>query len=65
MIGRGASGTVISSKWFRRTAAFKFVEIGAQKFQQTKKDGLKTLDEKLPEMISINSKKVSFYGHYR
>ena len=49
----------------QKEGRLKFVEIGAQKFQQTKKDGLKTLDEKLPEMISINSKKVSFYGHYR
>ena len=69
VIGQGAAGTVVSGEWFGKPAAFKFVEIGAQKEQKTIKDSLKTLDEKLSEMISIQSavgsKIVSFYGHYR
>ena len=69
MIGQGASGTVLSGRWFGKKAAFKFVEVGAQKFQYDNEDNLKTLNEKLSEMISIQStagsKIVSFYGHYR
>ena len=69
VIGQGAAGTVVSGEWFGKQAAFKFVEIGAQKFQKEVSDSLKTLDEKLSEMISIQStvgsKIVSFYGHYR
>ena len=69
LIGQGATGTVISGEWFGRKAAFKFVEIGKQKEQILAKDSLKTLDNKLSEMISlqstIGSKIVNFYGHYR
>ena len=69
VIGQGASGTVISGEWFGKKAAFKFVEIGTQKFQEEVADGLKTLNEKLTEMLSIQAivgtKIVSFNGHYR
>ena len=69
VIGQGAAGRVISGEWFGKKAAFKFVEIGTQEFQEHIKDGLKTLNEKLTEMLSIQetvgSKIVSFYGHYR
>ena len=69
MIGQGASGTVISGEWFGKKAAFKFVEIGVQKLDEYVVEALKKLDEKLSEMISIQStvgsKIVSFYGHYR
>ena len=69
VIGCGAAGTVVSGDWFGKKAAFKFVEIGDQKYQEDVTDNLKTLDEKLSEMISIQStvgsKIVSFYGHYR
>ena len=69
VIGQGASGTVLRGEWFRKKAAFKFVAIGTQEYQQNTKDNLKTLDEKLSEMVSIQSttgsKIVSFYGHYR
>lgn len=69
LIGQGASGTVISGEWFGKRAAFKFVEIGTQKQQDLISDALKSLDDKLSEMISIQStvgsKIVSFYGHYR
>ena len=69
-IGQGASGRVISGQWHGKKAAFKFVEIGEQKFPtQFVKDALKDLDEKLFEMISIQatkgSKIVQFFGHYR
>ena len=68
-IGQGAAGRVISGEWFGQRAAFKFVKIGVQKFQQLASDNLKTLNEKLSEMISsqsiVGSKIVSFYGHYR
>ena len=69
LIGQGATGTVISGEWFGKKAAFKFVEIGNEKSQSYTEDGLKTLDDKLSEMISIQSttgsKIVNFYGHYR
>ena len=69
VIGQGASGTVISGEWFGKKAAFKFVAIGAQKYHEFTNERLKTLNEKLSEMISIQetvgSKIVSFYGHYR
>ena len=69
VIGQGAAGTVISGEWFGKKAAFKFVEIGAQKLDEYVEDAVKKLDEKLSEMISIQStvgsKIVSFYGHYR
>ena len=52
-----------------KKAAFKFVDIGTQKFHEGSTDALKTLDEKLSEITSIQatkgSKIVSFYGHYR
>ena len=69
LIGQGASGTVLRGKWFGKKAAFKFVEIGTQEKQSLIDDALKSLDDKLSEMISIQatqgSKIVSFYGHYR
>ena len=69
VIGQGAAGTVVSGEWFGKKAAFKFVEIGAQKFMKYARDALGALNEKLSEMISIQetvgSKIVSFYGHYR
>ena len=47
----------------------KFVKIGSQTYQTIVRDSLKTLDEKLSEMTSIQStvgsKIVKFYGHYR
>ena len=68
-IGQGASGTVLKGEWYGKKAAFKFVEIGTQHFQKYTPDAIKSLDEKLSEMISISasvgSKVVSFYGHYR
>ena len=69
VIGQGASGTVLSGDWFGKKAAYKFVEIGTQSFQEYSEDALKTLNEKLSEMTSIQaakgSKIVSLYGHYR
>ena len=69
VIGQGASGTVLSGVWFGRKAAFKFVEIGRQKFQEDVRDSLIVLNEKLSEMTSIQStegsKILSFFGHYR
>ena len=68
-IGQGASGRVISGEWYGKKAAFKFVEIVKQKEQKYVDEGLKSLDEKLSEMTSIQatkgSKIVQFYGHYR
>ena len=69
VIGQGASGTVLSGDWFGQKAAFKFVEIGLQQFQSDASEALKTLDEKLTEMTSIQAAKgdkvLPFYGHYR
>ena len=69
VIGQGASGMVLDGEWYGKKAAFKFVEVGTQKFQKFIKDSIKTLDEKLNEMTStsaiVGTKIVSFYGHYR
>ena len=69
VVGQGATGTVISGEWFGEKAAFKFVEIGAQNFVEVTTDSLETLNEKLSEIIfiesTVGSKIVSFYGHYR
>ena len=69
VIGRGAAGTFVCGEWFGKPAAFKFNNIGSLKYPIFIKDCLKTLDEKLSKMISIqsvvSSKFVSFYGHYR
>ena len=69
VIGKGASGKVLSGEWCGKKAAFKFVDIGAQKFRAYVSDSLKILNEKLSEMISIEetkgSKILTFYGHYR
>ena len=69
VIGQGASGKVISGEWLGRKAAFKFVEVGSQKWQDNVFDALESLEEKLSEMTSIEatkgSKIVSFFGHYR
>ena len=69
VVGRGASAVVLNGEWYGKKAAYKFVEIGFQKFQQFADGAIKTLDKKLSEMISISelvgSKIVPFYGHYR
>ena len=69
VVGQGASGIVLNGEWYGKKAAFKFVEIGEQKEQKYAPDAIKSLDEKLSEMISISelegSKIISFYGHYR
>ena len=69
VVGRGASGMVIKGEWYGKKAAFKFVGVGTQSFPKDLRDAIKSLDEKLSEMISISalegSKIVSFYGHYR
>ena len=69
VIGQGASGTVISGQWFGKKAAFKFIEVKSQKWHKLTEDTLKSLNEQLSEMISIQrtagSNIVSFYGHYR
>ena len=68
-IGSGASGTVVRGKWNGKPAAYKFVSIGEQKFQEKTKDALAPLNKKLDEMTSMKSisgsKMVRFFGHYR
>ena len=68
LIGKGASGVVLRGEWFGKRAAFKFSEIRPQE-QHYAKDSFKALNEKLSEIISLQStagsKIVSFYGHYR
>ena len=69
IIGKGASGIVLSGEWFGRKAAFKFVDVGYQKQTKMIADSLRIFNEKLSEMRSIQqtegSKILSFYGHYR
>ena len=68
VVGQGTSGKVISGEWYGKKAAFKFVEVDSQNDQRKLKD-LKTLNEKLSEMSSLEatkcSKIASFFGHYR
>ena len=69
VVGQGASGIVLNGVWYEKKAAFKFVEVGTQTFQDSTEDAIKSLDGKLSEMIAITelmgSKIISFYGHYR
>ena len=69
VIGQGSSGMVIKGEWYGKKAAFKFVEVGNQTFQKYTGDAIKSLEEKLSEMITISAlvgtKIVSFYGHFR
>ena len=71
VLGKGASGTVLSGQWYGKKAAFKFVEIEVKEetaFSLSSKV-LKDLDDELLEMTSMEatqgSKIVSFYGHFR
>ena len=69
VIGRGSTGTVIRGQWCGKKAAFKFVKIENEMRQKDISDTVKSLNQKLSEMASIQatngSKIVSFYGHYR
>ena len=75
VVGRGASGTVLSGDWFGKKAAFKFVEIEFGKFENLTEvalpieNRLKILNEKLLAIMSTQeswgSKMVKFFGHYR
>ena len=69
LIGRGASGIILKGKWCGKMAAFKFVDIGTQEFPANVSAALKSLNEQLFEMKSIQeaegSKILTFYGHYR
>ena len=60
---------MISGQWAGKKAAFKFVEVGSQKHHEKVHDALKTLNDKLSEMTSIQATKgstiISFFGHYR
>ena len=69
VIGEGAAGIVLKGKWFGRNAAFKFVHIRSQQFEDSVLDNLKNLKKKLSEMTSMQTTKgtkmVKFLGHYR
>ena len=69
VIGKGASGIVLYGYCHGVEAAFKFVDIGNQRFQVNTSDTLAELNRKLGEMRSIQatrgSKVLNFYGHYR
>ena len=54
VIGEGAEGIVISGESFGKKAAYKFVEIGAQKFHENMKKILKTLDENCRKLYRFN-----------
>ena len=69
IIGKGASGIVLHGFCHGVEAAFKFVEIGKQKWLKNVRDSLAELNRKLGEMRSVQttvgSKIVNFYGHFR
>ena len=68
-IGRGASGVVLHGFCHGIEAAFKFIDVGKQEWQQYIVDSLTQIDKKLGEIKSIQttkgSKIVQFYGHFR
>ena len=68
-IGKGASGTVLHGFCHGVEAAFKFIDVGEQKFKKKVQEHLVDLNRKLAEMkkvqTTIGSKIVKFYGHFR
>ena len=69
LVGKGTSGIVLHGYCHGVEAAFKFVDIGKQKFEMKTSDGLAELNRKLGEMRSIQatkgSKILDFKGHFR
>ena len=69
IIGNGTSGVVLHGLCHGVEAAFKFIEIGRQNWQEYAEDGIAELNRQLGEMGSIQttegSKIVSFFGHFR
>ena len=68
-IGKGASGTVIHGFCHGVEVAFKFIDVGEQKFKRKAREQLVDLNRKLDEMkkvqTTIGSKIVELYGHFR
>ena len=69
IIGKGSEGFVVSGTWMGLNAAYKFVEIKDQKFQQDVSDGLEDLKTRLTEINALKAVKGSCilreYGHFR
>ena len=69
IVGQGAYGLVLSGDWCGKKAAFKFIEIGTNKFRESTGNDLKNQNDRLSELSSIQatngSKILDFYGHYR
>ena len=68
-IGRGAEGIVIQGFWGNEKAAFKFVQVRDQKFQEQVKDCLADMNTRVREMIEMElitgSNILKFNGHFR
>ena len=69
IIGKGGEGHVISGKWMGVGAAFKFIEIKNQKFQEIVRKGQEDLKNRLTELNALKTTKGSCilreYGHFQ
>ena len=68
-IGEGSEGIVLHGEWIDNEAAFKFVEIQEQKWQDNDVDSLNDLNKRLTELNVLKSVEstrfIKNYGHYR
>ena len=68
-IGRGAEGIVIQGTWDNEKAAFKFVLVRNQKYNDMVSDNLADMNTRVREMIEMDSATGSnilkFNGHFR
>ena len=66
ILGEGAEGTVLKGIWCGQYAAFKFVEIKNQEFQQKVADGVDDLNKRLNILSSTKGRNILFHhGHFR
>ena len=69
VIGKGGEGTVIQGIWGNEKAAYKFVQVRDQNFMKSVEDGLADMNDRVREMIEMESISGSnilkFNGHFR
>ena len=69
VIGKGAEGIVVEGVWNNEKAAYKFVEVRAQKRIKKVEDGLADMNARVREMIEMESitgsNILKFNGHFR
>ena len=69
VVGKGAEGVVIEGVWNNEKAAFKFVRVKDQKAMKKVEDGLADMNDRLREMLEMESitgsNILKFNGHFR